>query len=91
MINPGTAPVADARDDLAAANLDAFLTAVRGRGGRLVGAPVRSPGRDRDGRFGWDLPLGAGRIVQLLIPGTELDRVRGLGASAPCLYVDDLA
>ena len=56
VINPGTLPVDDAREDLAAANLAVFLTAVGERGGQLAGEPVRDPAADRDGRFGWDLP-----------------------------------
>lgn len=89
MINPGTQPIADAREDLAAANLDAFLAAVAARGTELAGAPVRDPAADRDGRFGWDLPLTDGSIVRLLMPGVDLMRVRDdLTAQSPCLYVN---
>ena len=104
MINPGTQPVADAREDLATANLDAFLTAVRARAHELEqvpirhrtaglsGDPVRDPAADRDGRFGWDLPLSDGRTVRVLIPGTDLAALRDdLTAAAPCLYVNGRA
>ncbi|MEV4640658.1 hypothetical protein AB0J80_25270 [Actinoplanes sp. NPDC049548] len=97
MINPGTAPAPDAREDVAAANLSAFLTAVTGRvpqmGGapavrikELAGDPVRDPAADRDGRFGWDLPFSDGSRLRLLMPGVELPRLRDdLTAEAPCL------
>jgi hypothetical protein len=39
MIDPGTPPVEGAREDLAAANLEAFLKAVRERGGPLADGP----------------------------------------------------
>jgi hypothetical protein len=88
MINPGTQPVEAAREDLAVANLDAFLIAVRARAAEmdqapyrrrtagLDGNPVRDPAADRDGRFGWDLPLSDGQVVPVLIPGAELKALR---------------
>src|SRR5688500_14580702 len=89
MINPGTRPVDGAREDLAAANLEVFLAEVRRRGGEPAGGPVRDPGADRDGRFGWGLPMADGSIVRLLMPGVELIRVRDdITAEAPCLYVN---
>lgn len=102
MINPGTAPLEQASEQLAVANLAAFLTAVaeraafmdrevsiRRRVAHLDGDPVRDPGADRDGRLGWDLPFSDGRIVRLLMPGVELAALRDdLTASAPCLYVN---
>ncbi|WP_249999286.1 hypothetical protein [Actinoplanes sp. M2I2] len=104
MINPGTAPIEDARPDLAEANLDAFLTAVRRRAAELdetpirhrvahlAGDPVRDPRADRDGRFGWDLPMSDGRAVRLLLPGAELTRLRDdITAESPCLYVNGTA
>jgi hypothetical protein len=89
MINPGTLPIDDAREDLEAANLDVFLAAARERGAALTGPAVRDRTADRDGRFGWDLPMADESIVRLLVPGVELTRVRDdLSARAPCLYVN---
>ncbi|AGL14290.1 hypothetical protein [Actinoplanes sp. N902-109] len=103
MINPGTAPLDDAQPDVAAANLEVFLTAVRDRvpamGGdplvrtaELSGDPVRDPAADRDGRFGWDLPFSDGSLLRVLMPGVELSRLRDdISAQAPCLYVNGTA
>jgi hypothetical protein len=89
MINPGTRPIEGAREDLAAANLEVFLKAVREHGGQLAGDPVRDPAADRDGRFGWDLPQADGSVTRLLMPGVELMRVRDdITAQALCLYVN---
>ena len=104
MINPGEEPIGDAREDLAAANLEAFLAGVRRRAAdldevpirqrvaHLDGEPIRDPRADRDGRFGWDLPLSDGRQVRLLMPGVELGLIRDdITAQAPCLYVNGSA
>ncbi|WP_250031285.1 hypothetical protein [Paractinoplanes maris] len=104
MINPGTAPIEDARPELAQANLEAFLDAARRRAAELDevpirqrvayldGEPVRDPSADRDGRFGWDLRMSDGRTVRLLMPGVELARLRDdITAEAPCLYVNGTA
>ncbi|MBM2618390.1 hypothetical protein JIG36_22785 [Actinoplanes sp. LDG1-06] len=104
MINPGTEPVVEAREELAVANLEAFLADVRRRAAvmdevpirrrvaGLDGEPVRDPGADRDGRFGWDLPMSDGRVVRLLMPGAELTALRDdITAQAPCLYVNGAA
>lgn len=92
VINPGSQPVDGAREDLAVANLDVFLTAVRDRrSDALAGDPVRAPEADRDGRFGWRVPTSDGLVIMVLMPGAELDRVRALGATAPCLFVNDEA
>jgi hypothetical protein len=89
MINPGSLPVDGAREELAAANLDVFLAAARDRGAQFAGDPVRDPAADRDGRYGWDLPMVDGSMVRLLMPGAELIRVRDdLTAQAPVLYVN---
>ncbi|MFI7598283.1 hypothetical protein [Actinoplanes sp. NPDC049681] len=93
MINSGTLPIDDAREDLATANVDVFLAAVRDRGGVLAGDPGRDPAADRDGRFGWDLSMADGSVVRLLMPGVELIRVRDdlTAAGSPCLYVNGSA
>ena len=104
MINPGTAPIEAAREDLAATNLSVFLTAVREYSRELeqvpirqrvaapAGEPVRDPRADRDGRFGWDLPFSDGRTVRLLLPGVPLGLLRGdVTAAAACLYVNGTA
>ncbi len=104
MINPGTAPIADAREDLATAGLEAFLAAVQARAGeldqvpirrritQLTGEAVRDPAADRDGRYGWDLPIADGRVTRLLIPGVDLPQMRDdITAQAPCLYVNGTA
>ncbi len=58
----------------------------------LAGDPLRNPAADRDGRYGWDLPLTNGSTVHLLIPGVPLEQARDdLTALAPCLYVNGLA
>jgi hypothetical protein len=101
MINPGTLPVEDAREDLATANLDELLTAVRARAHELEqltfrhrtagisGDPVRDQAADRDGRFGWDIPFSDGRVLRILMPGVELTRLHDdITAQAPCLYVN---
>jgi len=100
MINPGTAPVEDADEQVAAENLTVFLDTVRARVAGMGGAPavrvtefsgdpVRDPAADRDGRFGWDLPFSDGSRLRLLMPGAELARLRDdLTAEAPCLYVN---
>ncbi|MCO8274197.1 hypothetical protein M1L60_26710 [Actinoplanes sp. TRM 88003] len=101
MINPGTAPIDGADEELARANLDAFLDAVRQRAeqmdevpirqrvAHLDGDPVRDPGADRDGRFGWDLSMSDGRTIRVLIPGVPLAALRDdITAVAPCLYVN---
>ena len=99
MINPGTLPIADAREDLAAAALEEFIAVVgeraveleqapiRYREAGINGAPVRVPDADRDGRFAWDVPFSDGRQVRLLIPGAELGALQSLAATVPCLYV----
>jgi hypothetical protein len=101
MINPGTAPIEQAGEDLAATALSAFLAAVHARAAEmdqvpimartagLAGDPVRDPGADRDGRFGWNLPFSDGRVVRLLMPGVALTLIRDdITATAPCLYVN---
>ncbi len=100
MINPGTAALDDAREDVATANLEAFLAAVRQRADRMGGGPVvrtadltgeavRDPAADRDGRYGWDLPVSDGHVLRLLMPGADLTRVRDdITAEAPCLYLN---
>ena len=98
---PGALPIADGREDLAAAALDVFLAAVRERAVELEqvpirhrvahveGDPVRAPDADRDGWFAWTLSLSDGTTVQVRIPGVELARMRDdLSALAPCLYVN---
>jgi len=52
-----------------------------------VGEPVRDPGADADGRFGWVLPVN-GVEVRVLMPGASSDDVQGLGADAPALFVN---
>ncbi|GGQ77461.1 hypothetical protein [Couchioplanes azureus] len=104
VINPGTTPAENASEALAVAALDVFLAEVRRRAAEmeaepfkrrvagLVGDPVRDPGPDRDGRFGWDLPFTDGRVVRLLMPGVRVEVLRDdITASAPCLYVNGTA
>jgi hypothetical protein len=101
VINPGTLPLDDVSEDLAAANLTVFLAAVRVRATELEkveirhrvagisGEPVRTPDADRDGRFGWSLPLSDGGGISVLMPGVDLARLRDdLTAQAPMLYID---
>lgn len=97
----GKLPIEDAREELAATNLTAFLAAVRARTiemdevpirhrvASLAGDPVRDPAADRDGRFAWNLPYTDGHTVQLLMPGAELGLLRDdLTSAAPLLYVN---
>ncbi|MFC4066707.1 hypothetical protein [Actinoplanes subglobosus] len=101
MINPGTAPIEQASEDLAAIALEAFLADVRVRAAEKAdltimtrvaepsGEPVRDPAADRDGRYGWNLHYTDNHIIRLLIPGVALPLIRDdITASAPCLYVD---
>lgn len=100
MINPGTSPLADTREDLAADNVHTFLAAVQQRvphtgGGpvtrtaELAGEPVRDPAADRDGRYGWTLHFTDGRQMRLLMPGADIAEVRDdITATAPCLYLN---
>ncbi|GII22554.1 hypothetical protein Pme01_21510 [Planosporangium mesophilum] len=90
VINPGTLPVDGATEAAAAQNMTVFITAVLEQGGQLAGDPVRDPEADRDGRFGYLLPVTSGSTVRVLMPGVDLQRVRDdLTVAAPCLYVDD--
>ncbi|GIG75185.1 hypothetical protein Pfl04_35890 [Planosporangium flavigriseum] len=58
----------------------------------MAGDPVRDPQTDRDGRYGYLLPVADGSTVSVLMPGVELQRVRDdLTATAPCLYVSNEA
>ncbi|GAB1692606.1 hypothetical protein [Krasilnikovia sp. M28-CT-15] len=92
MINPGTAPLDDTREDLAAANVEVLLAAARDRGAAL-GEPVRNPAADRDGRYGWDVPAADGMVVRLLMPGVlmpgvELIRLQAdMSSRSPCLLL----
>lgn len=52
-----------------------------------VGEPIREATLDRDGRFGWILPVN-GSQTRVLMPGVELAEVQRLGATAPCLVVN---
>jgi hypothetical protein len=100
VINPGARPLPDARENLAAANLLAFLAEVRVRAVELEevplrvrvhamsGEPERAAGADLSGRFAWDVPFSNGKSVRVLIPGVPLPEIRDdLTAQAPCLYV----
>jgi hypothetical protein len=88
VINPGTRPL-DSHDEADAhANLLVFLDAVRTRGG-TPGEPRRDAGLDRDGRYGWVVPMGGDRSTLLLMPGVPLTQLRDdITAEAPCLYVN---
>jgi hypothetical protein len=74
------------REARAAANLEASLAEISGRGGRLVGEPVRMSA-GRAGYIGWLFPL-PGQTVELLIPDTDYDDLRRTSMLAPLLYVD---
>lgn len=59
---------------------------IRHRVAELTGEPVRYREADRDGRFGWEVPMSDGRVVRLLTPGVELTKLRDdITAQAPCL------
>jgi hypothetical protein len=100
MINPGTRPLTDAHEALAAENLAAFLAEVRVRAVELEeeplrvrvsaisGQPARAAEADRDGRFAWDVPFSDGAQVRVLMPGVPLTQLRDdRTAQAPCLYL----
>ncbi|MFI5938124.1 hypothetical protein [Actinoplanes sp. NPDC051494] len=99
---PGARPIDDAREDLAAAALEVFLTAVRERATELEqvpirhrvagldGDPVREPDADRDGWYAWRLPLSDATTVQIRIPGVELPRMHEPTTQAPVLYVGEV-
>jgi hypothetical protein len=89
MINPGTLPVQDAKPEAAAAAIAVFVEEVVARGGWLDGVPVRDPSADREGRYGYLLPIAGGGAVLILMPGASIERLRDLGAAAPCVYVGE--
>lgn len=92
-INPGTAAVDGATEEIADANMATFLTAVLQRGGELAaGQPTRDPSGDHEGRFGYRLSTAGGSSIAILMPGVDLTRVRDdPSAAAPCLRVNGLA
>ncbi|WP_155255756.1 hypothetical protein [Salinispora fenicalii] len=51
-------------------------------GPHVVGGPVRDPAADRDGPFGWGLPMTDGSIIRLLMSGVAL-RLPGHFSSPP--------
>ncbi|WP_430786925.1 competence protein CoiA family protein [Actinoplanes sp. G11-F43] len=99
LVIPGMQAVDEAALELAAANLAAFVEAVRERA-RIegdtrgytphVGEPRRDAAADIDGRFGWTLAVN-GRDQAILMPGVELARLHGTGLSAPCVIVNGSA
>ncbi len=100
MINPGTSPLADTGEDIAAANLHTFLAAVQQRATQMGGGPVtrtahltqepvRDPAADRDGRYGWTMHFTDGHQLRLLMPDTDITGIRDdITAAAPCLYLN---
>jgi hypothetical protein len=89
MINPGSRPVEGATEQQAEANLAAFIDAATERGLELADEPERLPDADEGGRFAWNLHLAGGKVVQVLMPGVDLIRIRDdLSAEAPCLKVN---
>ncbi len=53
----------------------------------VVGEPERDEASDHDGRYGWRLSVN-GRDQVILMPGVDLDQVRGLTLAAPCVIVN---
>ncbi|MDP9792617.1 hypothetical protein J2S43_001129 [Catenuloplanes nepalensis] len=95
MIKPGD-EIEGATADLAVAALAALLadaherakeldvTKVKYRAAHIEGAPVRDPAADAGGWFAWRILMSDGREVPVLIPGVDLNKIRGnLSAAAP--------
>jgi hypothetical protein len=89
MINPGSQRVEGATIEQAEHNLQAFIDSASDRGLELADEPERLPDADKGGRYGWTLRLAGGEVVQVLMPGVDLVRVRDdLSAEAPCLKIN---
>jgi hypothetical protein len=87
----GAQPLDGAHADVAASNMAAFAAEVLARAqveGEVRGytaqvdEPIRDEAADDGGRFGWTLDVN-GRHQSILMPGVDLDTVRGLSAEAP--------
>lgn len=88
MINPGSGPVEGGTEQQAETNLAAFIDAATERGLELADEPDRIPDADEGGRYAWNLRLAGGTVVQVLMPGVDLIRIRDdLSAEAPCLRI----
>lgn len=84
MITPAFGPVADATEDVAAANIIAFAADVYAnaayRGAALgydaqIAEPQRDPDRDADGRYCWTIEVNQ-TVVRVLMPGIDATVLR---------------
>ncbi|GAB1646786.1 hypothetical protein [Krasilnikovia sp. MM14-A1259] len=89
-INPGSRPVTDPDEDLAAANIREFTAAVAAHHGHPLTADRATDLDTGDGRFGYRLYGEGSNPVEILMPGAPLAVVRDdLTAQAYCLRVGD--
>jgi hypothetical protein len=92
-INPGTGPIVGATEENAAFNAGVFSADLMARGLQIQLAQ-RAVNLDDEGRFGWRLYFGAGRSVEIEMPGLPLAQVRYIDPAEqniwdfPRLYVD---
>jgi hypothetical protein len=96
VIIPGTQAVDGAHVTVATTNMHDFVKEVQARAeveGQTrgytpsVGEPIRNEAADRDGRYGWVLPVN-GHHQEILMPGVDLAQLRGSSLSAPCVKVN---
>lgn len=90
IINPGSGPVANSSEDLAAENMKQFSIDCKAEGLSFKRVPEKDYG---EGRFAFEITNGI-RTYEIQMPGIHLDQVRYTGAADqniwnfPRLYVD---
>lgn len=97
ILYPGTDPEAPASVEQADRNVAVFCNDLQERGYARITTKTRIPGLDADGWYGYRLGTGDGRVIELLMPGLELQLVRFMGdpeqgniRDYPRLYVDSV-
>jgi hypothetical protein len=97
-INPGSGPVAQASEEEAKKNIEAFAKDLLEKHQVTTIQMVRSPKGDYgEGRFAWKLEIEKGgkkRVIEVQMPGLPLEKVRYMQEADqniwhfPRLYVD---
>lgn len=86
ILNSGSGPVADATEEQAAANVEAFIEELRASHGVNVISHVRAATSDYgDGRWAYELLTDDERRIEIQMPGAPLKAVRDEWTR---LYVD---